>query len=286
VGGTGRQRREERDIVRAWRPEGVTGLVVMDGVVWSHAAEPRGEYMVGVIGGRATHLMRGGRRHVLRPGSLAVLDPSLAHRGVPAEGGPWRCRLMIMELPDVCELANDPDRGALSELAFPDPEVGDAGLAARFVGLHQLLTGPASSLERQSALAAWWQDAARWSQIRGRQRARPAGGGGRDEAALRRALAALADDPARDVSLAELAAAAGMSQYRLVQRFRARFGMPPHAFQIAQRVTRARRLLESGVPASMAAARAGFHDQSHLHRHFRRCLGLTPAAYAAAFRQG
>jgi AraC-like DNA-binding protein len=262
----------------------VSGLVAMDGVVWSHAADPRGEYMVGVIGGRATHLLRGGRRHVLRPGSLAVLDPSMAHRGVPAEGGPWRCRLMVMELPDVSELANDPDRGALSELAFPDPEVDDAGLAVRFVSLHRLLAGPASSLERQSALAAWWQDATRWSQVRGRPSARSAEG--HDEAALRRALSALADDPARDVSLAELATAAGMSQYRLVQRFRARFGMPPHAFQIAQRVARARRLLEAGVPASTAAVRAGFHDQSHLHRHFRRCLGLTPAAYAAAFRQG
>jgi AraC-like DNA-binding protein len=284
VGGSGLGQHEERDVVRAWRPDGVSGLVVMDGVVWSHAADPRGEYMVGVIGGRATHLQRGGRRHLLRPGSLAVLDPSMAHRGVPAQDGPWHCRLMVMELPDVSELVSDPDRGGLSELVFPDPELDDRGLAARFVALHRLLTGPASALERQSALAAWWQDAARWSQPRGRSAERPAAG--RDEAALRRALSALADDPARDVSLAELAAAAGMSQYRLVQRFRARFGMPPHAFQIAQRVARARRLLEVGMPAASAAATVGFHDQSHLHRHFRRRLGLTPGAYAAAFRHG
>jgi hypothetical protein len=29
------------EVVRAWRPEGVPGLVLMDGVVSSHAADPR-----------------------------------------------------------------------------------------------------------------------------------------------------------------------------------------------------------------------------------------------------
>jgi AraC-like DNA-binding protein len=254
----------------------------MDGTVSSHAADPRGEYMVGVIGGRSTQLLRGGRRHLLRPGNLAVLDPSLAHRGVPGEDGPWRCRLMVIELPDVAELATDPDHGRLIELAFPDPRVDDARLAASFVVLHRLLSGPASVLEQQTALAAWWQDVARWSPAVGSGKRGPRDG---DPAALRRALSALSDDPAADVSLADLATAAGMSPYRLVRRFRARLGMPPHAFQIAQRVNRARRLLEAGVPASGAAVMVGFHDQSHLHRHFRPRLGLTPAAYAAAFRR-
>jgi hypothetical protein len=38
VSGSGLGEREERDVVRAWRPDGVSGLVVMDGVVWSHPA--------------------------------------------------------------------------------------------------------------------------------------------------------------------------------------------------------------------------------------------------------
>lgn len=280
--GSGRQRDEVQEVVRAWRPHGAPGVVLMDGIVSSHTADPRGEYMVGVIGGRSTQLLRGGRRHLLRPGNLAVLDPSLAHRGVPGEDGPWRCRLMIIELPDVAKLATDPDHGRLVELSFPDPRVDDERLAASFVTLHRLLSGPASLLEQQSALAAWWQDIARCSPAVGSGRRGPRDG---DREALGRALAALSDDPAVDLSLADLAMAAGISPYRLVRQFRARFGMPPHAFQIAQRVNRARHLLEAGVPASRAAVMVGFHDQSHLHRHFRPGLGLTPAAYAAAFRR-
>nr|WP_310206490.1 helix-turn-helix domain-containing protein [Paenarthrobacter nitroguajacolicus] len=44
---------------------------------------------------------------------------------------------------------------------------------------------------------------------------------------------------------------------------------------------RARRLLLDGRPAAEAAVEAGFHDQSHLTRHFRRVLGTTPGAFAA-----
>jgi AraC-like DNA-binding protein len=30
------------------------------------------------------------------------------------------------------------------------------------------------------------------------------------------------------------------------------------------------------------AVDAGFHDQAHLTRHFKRLLGVTPGAYAAS----
>lgn len=251
----------------------------MDGVVSSHAAEPRGEYMVGVIGGRPMRLLRGGSADVLGPGALAVLDPSRAHRGAPAAGGAWHCLLLIMELPEVAVLADDPDCGRPGPLLFSQPVLRDPDLARQFVALHRQLAEPGSRLERQGALADWWNDAARWStRGPGANRKTPKVG----TAGLRRALALIADDPAADVSLADLAAAAGLSQYLLVKAFRERYGMPPHAFQVAQRVNRARRLLEAGVPTGEAAAMAGFFDQSHLHRHFRRRMGLTPRQYAAA----
>ncbi|MEV6851170.1 helix-turn-helix domain-containing protein [Actinoplanes sp. NPDC051411] len=40
------------------------------------------------------------------------------------------------------------------------------------------------------------------------------------------------------------------------------------------------RLLLSGQPAGAAAADAGFYDQAHLTRHFKRMLGVSPARYA------
>ena len=40
-----------------------------------------------------------------------------------------------------------------------------------------------------------------------------------------------------------------------------------------------RRLIEAGETIAETAAAAGFADQSHLHRHFQRGLGLTPGEY-------
>ena len=66
---------------------------------------------------------------------------------------------------------------------------------------------------------------------------------------------------------------------RLIRLFRERTGLPPHALQVAHRVRNARRLLEAGEPIADIAAATGFADQSHLHRHFQRSLGLTPGEY-------
>ncbi|MGO3896030.1 AraC family transcriptional regulator, partial [Brevibacterium aurantiacum] len=39
--------------------------------------------------------------------------------------------------------------------------------------------------------------------------------------------------------------------------------------------------LEETFTIAEAAAQSGFHDQSHLTRHFRRTLGTTPGVFAA-----
>ncbi|MGY1456833.1 helix-turn-helix domain-containing protein [Streptomyces sp. SS8] len=80
-------------------------------------------------------------------------------------------------------------------------------------------------------------------------------------------------------TLEALAAELGTSPFSLLRAFRERYGMPPHAWLTSARVRRARRLLEEGVPPAEAAVAAGFTDQPHLGRHFRRIVGVPPGAY-------
>jgi len=89
----------------------------------------------------------------------------------------------------------------------------------------------------------------------------------------------LGDHSNRNVGLDELAAAAGIGKFRLVRLFRDRNGLPPHSLQLGHRIRTARRLLEAGRSIAEVAAATGFADQSHLHRHFQRSLGLTPGQY-------
>ena len=86
---------------------------------------------------------------------------------------------------------------------------------------------------------------------------RPVGGGAQatapthphDDRALRLAVDFLGDQPARNVSLDELARAAGIGKFRLVRLFRERTGLPPHAFRIAQRVRADTELVADGERA-------------------------------------
>ncbi len=75
------------------------------------------------------------------------------------------------------------------------------------------------------------------------------------------------------------AAAAGVSKYALLRRFRQTLGTTPHAYLVMVRVSRAQALLAAGATPAEAAISAGFSDQAHLGVWFRRMLGVTPAGY-------
>ena len=65
----------------------------------------------------------------------------------------------------------------------------------------------------------------------------------------------------------------------LVRSFTRAFGLPPHLYLTGRRVDQARRLLLAGLRPADVAVRVGFHDQSHLNRHFARHLGTSPGRY-------
>ena len=52
-----------------------------------------------------------------------------------------------------------------------------------------------------------------------------------------------------------------------------------------RQLDRARRLMTAGTPLAEAALEAGFADQSHLSRQFKRAYGMTPARWRAALEQ-
>jgi len=82
-----------------------------------------------------------------------------------------------------------------------------------------------------------------------------------------------------DIGLEQLAAATGESRFVVSRAFKAEFGLPPHAYLIQLKLTRAREGLALGRTPAAVAADLGFADQSHLGRWFRRAYQLTPAHY-------
>jgi AraC-like DNA-binding protein len=105
----------------------------------------------------------------------------------------------------------------------------------------------------------------------------PAAGGVRAE--VERAASYLAGQARRNPSLDETARHAGLSPFHLHRLFAARFGLAPHAFVMRQRLRLALAALEAGQSVAQAAALAGFADQSHFTRQFRRAVGVTPGRF-------
>jgi|tagenome__1003787_1003787.scaffolds.fasta_scaffold20785275_3 AraC-like DNA-binding protein len=267
-----------------WRPSGEERVLLMAGPTTQYRMDPRGEYVFGIVEGKNPMRSRRGReRWLVQPGQLVAWDPSAAHEGSAVEGDPWTSRLMVVEVADLGALSHDPESNSLADVVFPEPVLDDPLLAASLKDLFEAFESASTQLERDERLAEWLQDLiSRSSAVRPRRSATSS----REARALQIAFDYIGDQPERNVGLDELADAASLGKFRLIRLFRERTGLPPHALQIAHRIRLARRLLENGEPIAQAAAAVGFVDQSHLHRHFERSLGLTPAKYQQRFRGG
>ncbi|MGA5423239.1 GlxA family transcriptional regulator [Streptomyces lavendulocolor] len=91
---------------------------------------------------------------------------------------------------------------------------------------------------------------------------------------------------AEPLSLADIATHAMMSRRSLARHFRAQTGTTPLRWLLAQRVQRARELLETtDLPLGRVAEATGLGSVETLRHHFARQVGTTPSAYRAAFRR-
>ena len=110
--------------------------------------------------------------------------------------------------------------------------------------------------------------------------------GGLSPVARRRVLELIDAKLDGQLSVGTLAREAGLSPAHFARAFKETTGQPPHRFLLSRRLERARRMLE-GCEAQLSdvAARAGFADQAHLTRHFKREFGVTPGAVARSTRR-
>ena len=266
--------------IRIWRPHHEDRALLIAGKTTRYAIEPRGEYVFGVVTREPMRARRGRETHLVRPGELVAWDPSSAHSGSALDGNAWSSRLMLVEGGDLQTLISDAETQALADVSFPDPVVVDPELVAAFLRLHVALETSSTRLEQEERLSLWLgllidRAAAR--------RPRQTPSDPHDERAVRLASDYLQDHLTANVGLDELARTAGIGKFRLVRLFRKQTGLPPHAYQVAGRLRRARRMLEAGQSVAHTAAAVGFADQSHLHRHFKRGIGMTPGQYQRRF---
>jgi transcriptional regulator of acetoin/glycerol metabolism len=113
----------------------------------------------------------------------------------------------------------------------------------------------------------------------------PQAHGGLSPAAMRRVREYVDAHLGASMDLAMLAGIAGVSIHHFARGFKQSAGVTPHHYLVQKRVERARDLLaQTDLPLSEIAYAVGFSDQSHLARHFRQMLGVTPGQFRWAQR--
>jgi AraC family transcriptional regulator len=84
----------------------------------------------------------------------------------------------------------------------------------------------------------------------------------------------------QNLSLLEMAQQVQMSPYYFSRLFKQSTGLSPHQYLISHRIQQTKRLLATTkLSIAEIAAQAGFTDQSHLARHFKRQLGVPPSQF-------
>jgi AraC-like DNA-binding protein len=207
-------------------------------------------------------------------GMLMAFNPDDPHDGHAAAHDGFTYAMLHLGTDLVADILADAHGGRSSLPLFTEPVVDDGPLAGRLRSLNALLLDGATRLEAQelvtgAVLAMVERHASQpvevpWSSARG---------------APSRARDLLHDCFAADLSADDLARAVGLSRFQLYRQFRDRYGVPPSAYQRQLRLREARRRLAAGAGIAEAAIAAGFADQSHLTRWFRRTYGITPRVY-------
>jgi AraC-like DNA-binding protein len=225
-----------------------------------------------------------GDRYPVPIGVLSVIHPGEVHvtRDPVSLPAPATYRMAYVDptlFADAAAVVAGREAGG--EPFFPGVTVRDEDLVGGFARLCAAVEDEAPRLERDSLLSSLLPAlVARHAE--GHRRPREAG---KEHRAVRLVRECLVDNLAENVSLRELARPTGLNPTYLLQVFAEEVGMPPHAYQRAARVWRAKRLLIEGVPLSQVASETGFYDQSHLTRHFKRHVGVAPGNYARNSRR-
>ena len=264
-----------RGSIRVWRTPDAAGIELRRGLRVLDPVERHwhDEYQLCLIDGGGGELRHGGASHPTPPGSLFVVAPGDVHANQAPESDGCSFRSMYLH-PDLLMQAAA-ELGGTALPAFTRPVIHDATLFSLCWTAHRAMDPDTPRLERESRLLQATVALVE-RHATGSWNSRPPGS---ERTAVQRAREYLHEHFREPVSSRELGAVARLSAFHLSRVFRRELGLPPHAYQTQLRVHFARRLIQAGRPIAQAAQMAGFADQSHLVRQFRRAFAVTPSAY-------
>jgi AraC-like DNA-binding protein len=261
-----------------WHAQDIGNLELLRATYITHAFSRHVHegFAIGVIERGAETFYYRGATHVAPAGTIVVINPGEVHTGEAVDETGWTYRMLYPEVALLRQAASEASGRPRDIPFFPNPVIRDDYLTGLIRKLHFTLEKSDSALERQSHfLEAFIQLILRHAD--NRPVLPPLSGA---HPGIRRARAFLEAHYTQNVSLEQLSGIVGVSSFHLTRLFRETVGLPPHAYLNQVRIFQAKKLLTLGQPIAEVAFETGFADQSHLTRHFKRIVGVTPGQYS------
>ncbi|MDX8457585.1 AraC family transcriptional regulator [Mesorhizobium humile] len=233
------------------------------------------QFGIGVILRGAQKSMSGRGVVEAEAGDVITVNPGEVHDGSPLGEGGRAWRMLYFDPAALAGPIRTVTEGSTGSAELSHPAMRDPASAACFLSLFRTMTDPHggySEIEGRENLLLLL------APLVGRRDRKQPGA----PKAIQQARERIDDDPSAPLSLGELAAIAGVSQFQLVRGFSKATGLTPHAYLIQRRLQRSRKMIAAGATLADAAQAAGFADQSHMTRLFVRTYGMSPGLYAAA----
>jgi AraC-like DNA-binding protein len=272
------------ETVSVWHDAVLNNLEVHHATYLTHtfARHMHETYVLGLIEAGVQSFTYRGARQVTPAGGVFLIHPGEAHTGEAVSASGYTYRTLYPDVPFLqYTLAAITERESLVPF-FPQPVIEDPQVTSRLLALHQALARSHSALERETRFVQVWATLlTRYAELRPAERAL-----GQERPAIRQVRRYIDEHYAQGVTLTELAQMVGLSPYYLLRVFVRDVGLPPHAYLESVRIRQAQRLLTQGLPLAQVAAILGFSHQSHLTRHFKQILGVTPGVYRQQYHQG
>jgi AraC-like DNA-binding protein len=260
-----------------WRDDTLPFIEVRsieDGRDVCYAKHSHETFSIGAVtGGRSEYLNRHAREWI-GAGAVVMMNPDDVHACNPVADERWSYRMMHVDVAWLTGLQHELGFGENHAFrAFSQTMSTDAQLFDGLNRLHAILVDDdTDTLRKQSAAITFFSEV--------QNKLNPAVLPDHDASRqLTRAAEFIAENCTRSLKLEDICEAADLSASHLIRAFKQRYGMTPHAYLINRRIQYSRAQLRRGRVIADVALDAGFADQAHLQRIFKRLVAATPGQY-------
>ena len=248
---------------------------VDDGRDIHYAPHSHKQWSIGAItGGNSSFVYREDAFDV-RDGDLVMMNPEWMHACNPVENQPWSYLMLYLDTSWLTQLRYD--AGLLTEQNWQDIStavISDPGWYQRYNEVADcLMDAQRELLEKQTLVIAFLVDL--MTSLDGHESSLPSA----IPEALQQVAGRLRDRATEEISLEDLCQLSNYSQGHLIRLFKRHFGLTPHAYQINCRIQLGQQDLKQGKAIAETAVDAGFSDQPHFQRTFKKLVAATPSQY-------